>query len=184
MRAPEAPGSASKRDMRDESYDRKTRAPNRCHRCIDLEGKRVAAAARAARTMDFHDVDDLVPLHHDEEAEIGKVTLAATLLGILTFLVALTIFFERTQEHMIHSSVPTMKPVVRQTFAEVTVLGFLSIVTTVAGKCGLWGLLAHVVYGEEVEEEVPLSDEELAEQASKAEEEEEEDVEETDEDDE
>ena len=37
---------------------------------------------------------------------------------------------------------------------------------------------------EEVEEEVPLSDEELAEQASKAEEEEEEDVEETDEDDE
>merc|ERR1711991_835097 len=82
-----------------------------------------------------------------------QVTMAATLLGILSFLVALTIFFERTQEHMIHSSVPTMKPVVRQTFAEVTVLGFLSIVTTVAGKCGLWGLLAHVVYGEEVEEE-------------------------------
>ena len=83
----------------------------------------------------------------------AQVTMAATLLGILSFLVALTIFFERTQEHMIHSSVPTMKPVVRQTFAEVTVLGFLSIVTTVAGKCGLWGLLAHVLYGEEVEEE-------------------------------
>ena len=79
--------------------------------------------------------------------------MAATLLGILSFLVALTIFFEQTQEHMNHSSVPTMKPVVRQTFAEVTVLGFLSIVTTVAGKCGLWGLLAHVLYGEEVEEE-------------------------------
>merc|ERR1719426_599681 len=55
---------------------------------------------------------------------------------------------------MIHSSVPTMKPVVRQTFAEVTVLGFLSIVTTVAGKCGLWGLLAEVLYGEEDEEEL------------------------------
>ncbi len=74
MRAPEAPGSASKRDMRDESHGRKTRAPNRCHRCIDLEGKRVAAAARAARTMDFHDVDDLIPMHHHEESpEMGKV---------------------------------------------------------------------------------------------------------------
>ena len=95
----------------------------------------------------------MMPMHHHEESEMGKVTMAATLLGILSFLVALTIFFERTQEHMIHSSVPTMKPVVRQTFAEVTVLGFLSIVTTVAGKCGLWGLLAEVLYGEEVDEE-------------------------------
>ena len=51
----------------------------------------------------------------------AQVTMAATLLGILSFLVALTIFFERTQEHMIHSSVPTMKPVVRQTFAEAAV---------------------------------------------------------------
>lgn len=84
---------------------------------------------------------------------MGRGTMALTLLGILSFLVALTIFFERTQEHMIHSSVPSMRPVVRQTFAEVTVLGFLSIVTTVAGKCGLWGLLAEFVYRDAVEEE-------------------------------
>ena len=47
--------------------------------------------------MDFHEMDDLAPLHHEEEAEMGKVTMAATLLGILSFLVALTIFFERTR---------------------------------------------------------------------------------------
>ena len=44
--------------------------------------------------MDFHDLDDVAPMHHHEEAEMGKVTMAATLLGILSFLVALTIFFE------------------------------------------------------------------------------------------
>ena len=96
-----------------------------------MEGKRVAAITKGLpeqnKDMDFHEEDDMMPMHHHEESEIGKVTLAATLLGILSFLVALTIFFERTQEHMIHSSVPTMKPVVRQTFAEVTAVSSLPV---------------------------------------------------------
>ena len=75
MRAPGAPGSVSKRDMRDESYGRKTRQIAVMSSISRrLEGKRVAAAARAARTMDFHDVDDLIPMHRHEEApEMGKV---------------------------------------------------------------------------------------------------------------
>ena len=78
MRAPGPPGSVSKRDMRDESYGRKTRqiAVMSSISRRRLEGKRVAAAARAARTMDFHDVDDLIPMHHHEETpEMGKVFL-------------------------------------------------------------------------------------------------------------
>ena len=47
--------------------------------------------------MDFHEIEDMTEMHHHEESEMGKVTMAATLLGILSFLVALTIFFERTQ---------------------------------------------------------------------------------------
>jgi len=61
--------------MRDESYGRKTRQIAVMSSISRrLEGKRVAAAARAARTMDFHDVDDLIPMHRHEEApEMGKV---------------------------------------------------------------------------------------------------------------
>ena len=45
-----------------------------------MEGKRVAAGGAGlpgrARAMDFHDVDDLIPMHHHEEApEMGKVTI-------------------------------------------------------------------------------------------------------------
>ena len=43
--------------------------------------------------------------------DMSSETLGLTLLGILTFLVVATIFFERTQEWMIESSVETMKPV-------------------------------------------------------------------------
>ena len=47
--------------------------------------------------------------------DMSSETLGFTLLGILTFLVVMTIVFERTQEWMVDVSVPTMKPVVRQT---------------------------------------------------------------------
>ncbi|KAH8045864.1 Ca2-binding protein [Aureococcus anophagefferens] len=90
--------------------------------------------------------------------DMSSETLGLVLLGILTFLVVATIFFERTQEWMIEVSVPTMKPVVRQTFAEITVLGFLSIVTLVLEKVGFLDFLAIEIFGDDDESEETLED--------------------------
>ena len=71
MRAPGAPGSASKRDMRDESYGRKTRqiAVIEIERAAWRQTRRSGRRGLPGRAevMNFHEVD------HEEGPEMGKV---------------------------------------------------------------------------------------------------------------
>ena len=63
----------------------------------------------------------------EEELEVPGVTVALCVMSIITVIVGLTILFEIGKDKLLESANEHVKPIVRQMFQELTVLGFLSL---------------------------------------------------------
>lgn len=90
----------------------------------------------------------------EEEHEPDTMTLDSAVAVIVFFLIALTIFFEYGKESMEEAADRTMKPVIQGLFGELTVLGFLSMVTFFVTKMGWFSKLSQHLFGEEDKEEL------------------------------
>lgn len=70
---------------------------------------------------------------------------------IVLFLIILTIIFEVLKEHIEEHADRNMKPIIQKLFGEMTVLGFLSVVTFIITKSGFFESLSIAIFGEEDE---------------------------------
>ena len=90
----------------------------------------------------------------EEEHEPDIVTLDTAVAVIVFFLITLTILFEYTKEVIEEAADRIMKPVIQGLFGELTVLGFLSIVTFLVTKLGWFSKVSEHLFGEDEEEEL------------------------------
>jgi len=67
---------------------------------------------------------------------------------IVLFLLFLTIGFEWLKEHLEHAVTEDLEPVIEKLFGEMTVLGFLSMVTFILNEAGFFRFLSFKIYGE------------------------------------
>jgi hypothetical protein len=89
-----------------------------------------------------------------EEHHVDAVTMDTTVAVIVIFLILLTILFEYVKEFIEEAADRTMKPVIQGLFGELTVLGFLSIVTFLMAKLGWFSIASEFLFGEAEEEEL------------------------------
>ncbi|CAB9503416.1 Troponin C, isoform [Seminavis robusta] len=89
----------------------------------------------------------------EEEEELEGFLLDSAIAVITLVLLLLTILFETIKEGITERAERSMEPVIEGMFGELTVLGFLSMITTFMVKLGWFGTLAdHVGFQEEEEE--------------------------------
>jgi len=93
-------------------------------------------------------------VYEEEEEEENPVLEYTIVVGIVLFLILLTILFEYSKEYLEESSSRNMKPIVESLFGELTVLGFLSIFTFVVTKAGFFMRLGEHLFGPERHEEL------------------------------
>lgn len=79
--------------------------------------------------------------------------VATTLFGIISFLVLMTILFEMGKDQMIEQASSKMRPVISALFSEMTVLGFLSLITFGVSKASLLQEMSAAIFGESEERE-------------------------------
>ena len=63
----------------------------------------------------------------EEEMEVDSVTVALCVMVIMSVIILLTILFEIAKDALIEAASEHVKPIVRQMFQELTILGFLSL---------------------------------------------------------
>ena len=99
----------------------------------------------------LEDVSLDTEMHGTEtEEELSEKELG-TVVSIALFLIILTIGFEVCKEHLEESVPEDMEIILEKLFGELTVLGFLSIVTFVITQTGLLGSISERLLGEERE---------------------------------
>ena len=93
----------------------------------------------------------------DEEEEKAQTTpfkIATTLFCIMTFLALVTVAFETGKEYLMEEvATHETKPVIAGLFSELTVLGFLSLVTFLVSQTPLLKSVSGHVFGEGEERE-------------------------------
>jgi len=70
----------------------------------------------------------------EEEFEVDPSLASLCLLGVVSALLALTIIFEKAQDVVIEKAGNELKPILNSLFSELTVLGFISLVTFCISK--------------------------------------------------
>lgn len=88
----------------------------------------------------------------EEEEEINETLLSTCITVIVLILILLTVAFEECKEYIEEAGGRKMKPIVDSLFGEMTILGFLSAVTFVVTKCGVFSTISSALFGEEEEE--------------------------------
>mmetsp|Transcript_6674 Transcript_6674/g.10943 ORF Transcript_6674/g.10943 Transcript_6674/m.10943 type:complete len:629 (-) Transcript_6674:29-1915(-) len=88
--------------------------------------------------------------HLQEEAD-EHVMVADAVFGIVSLLIVATIGFEMVEEKFVHHASKNMKPFVSALFAELTVLGFLSLIVFVVGQAGVISEISEQMFHEEEE---------------------------------
>mmetsp|Transcript_17134 Transcript_17134/g.32120 ORF Transcript_17134/g.32120 Transcript_17134/m.32120 type:complete len:490 (-) Transcript_17134:995-2464(-) len=101
--------------------------------------------------------DEDVTLEFDaDDTEVEDAAEAIKALVIILILITLTIVFEKTKHSAEHHAGRALRPIVACLFGELTVLGFLSMVTFCLDKGGafvaLGGVVSRHMYGGEEEE--------------------------------
>ena len=81
-----------------------------------------------------------------EEKNVGFA-----IFGIVTLLIIATIGFEMIEEKFVHHASKNMRPFVSALFAELTVLGFLSLIVFVVGQAGIVSDISEKMFHEEEE---------------------------------
>ena len=79
--------------------------------------------------------------------EVDIEMLVLVLCGVTTFLITVTIIFEGAKDYMLESASKFTKPVVLGLFKELTVLGFLSLVTFIISKLDVLDELSKMIFG-------------------------------------
>ena len=103
----------------------------------------------------------------EEEFSVNASLLSSCLMTVLSVLIATTILFERVQDMMLEEATKSMKPVVKQMFAEMTILGFLSVVTFVLTSTGALKALSEIIFCEDVDDDCEEGSEYLTELVEK-----------------
>mmetsp|Transcript_32710 Transcript_32710/g.59876 ORF Transcript_32710/g.59876 Transcript_32710/m.59876 type:complete len:808 (+) Transcript_32710:95-2518(+) len=91
----------------------------------------------------------------DEEEELTpelKIAVATSIFAIITILLVISSFFEWLKDKIEESTPEKMKDVMEVLFSEMTVLGFLSLITFCISKMGYLGTISQNVYSELGEE--------------------------------
>mmetsp|Transcript_56518 Transcript_56518/g.128157 ORF Transcript_56518/g.128157 Transcript_56518/m.128157 type:complete len:755 (+) Transcript_56518:129-2393(+) len=110
---------------------------------------RSCAVAATVLAVALKSVRSVGAEEEEETEEIPVLTWASSIFFIILALVVLTIAFDLGQDFVLESAIKQMRPVVRQLFAEMTILGFLSICTFIATNSGLLEDLSEIVMGDE-----------------------------------
>lgn len=89
--------------------------------------------------------------HHHIEPEVNEnpEMVANAIFGIVSLLIVATIGFEVLEEKFVHHASKNMKPFVSALFAELTVLGFLSLIVFVVGQAGVISEISENLFHEE-----------------------------------
>ena len=95
----------------------------------------------------------------EEKADVTPHKLATTLFCIMTFLATVTVAFEKGKEYLIENVADrNTRPVIAGLFSELTVLGFLSLVTFVISQLDILSKISARVFGEGKEREEYLTE--------------------------
>ena len=108
----------------------------------------ILGASLNAGCAEDAEADDEAGGEEEEKEYTSNFVWGSTIFGIFTFLVLVTVVFERGQEFLLDASTPKMRPVVKQMFAEMTILGFLSIATIIISAGGTLEKLSEVIFDE------------------------------------
>ena len=84
----------------------------------------------------------------EEAADVTPRKLDTSVFCIITFLLVMTILFEEVKDYMFETANKMLKPVVGILFAEMTVLGFLSLLTFCISKLDVLDKLSAHIFGE------------------------------------
>ena len=90
----------------------------------------------------------------EEEEEPKAIVLDSSISTIVLLLIVLTLIFEYVKESIEESADRNMGPIIQGLFGELTVLGFLSMVTFCVTKMGVFDTLGAHLFGEGEEEEL------------------------------
>ena len=96
-----------------------------------------------------YDVEDNVE-DEDETADVPFIVCVALSL------IVLTVGFESGKHHLQHHCDRIMRPIVDSLFAEMTVLGFVSLFLFLVNKAGFFHFLGAHLYGNDSEEALEL----------------------------
>ena len=95
----------------------------------------------------------------EEKAETTPFKVATTLFCIMTFLAMVTVSFEKGKEYMMEDmATRETRPMVAGLFSELTVLGFLSLVTFVISQANILSKMSAQIFGETAEREEYLTE--------------------------
>ncbi|KAI2491942.1 Ca2-binding protein [Fragilaria crotonensis] len=94
-----------------------------------------------------NDVDTKETGDHGSSSEISDATVTC----IVLLLIVLTIVFEFSKEHLEEHATRNLRPLVDKLFGEMTVLGFLSVVTFCITQAGWFTVLSEKLFGEDNE---------------------------------
>ena len=84
----------------------------------------------------------------DQEKEVSRALLEASMVCIVVLLIAITILFEEAKEMLEESSDKNTKPIIKALFGEMTILGFLSACTFIIVKTPFPFRLSEYLFGE------------------------------------
>ena len=96
----------------------------------------------------------------EEEEEGWEEAVSPTNMRVMTcivlVLILLTVAFEVIKEHVEESVPEDFEVILEKFFGELTILGFLSMVTFIVSQAGIMTILSEKIYGESEEEQNEL----------------------------
>lgn len=114
------------------------------------EAQRGNEEANSASSMDTEEEKEHDGSGVDFE-EAFSLTDLRTIVGIVFTLIVLTVAFEQAKEYLEESIEEDMEIILEKLFGELTILGFLSMVTFMVSKTGLFEQLSEKIFEEENE---------------------------------
>jgi len=103
------------------------------------------------RSLEEHETDHFSEEEEEEEEEDFSRKDLTTVVSIVLVLILLTVLFEFSKEHLEESVSEDMNIILEKLFGELTVLGFLSIITFCITQTGLFEIISEKVYGDDKE---------------------------------
>uniref|UniRef100_A0A7S2BR70 EF-hand domain-containing protein n=1 Tax=Octactis speculum TaxID=3111310 RepID=A0A7S2BR70_9STRA len=85
----------------------------------------------------------------EDEEEISYFVVSATIMVILTAMVAFSVLFEQGRERLEEATPASLQPVLRSLFAELTLLGFIGLSLFLLDKLEAVHVLSEDLFGEE-----------------------------------
>jgi calmodulin len=94
----------------------------------------------------------------EEEEEVDWMSESTSVYSIIVFLIVVTIMFEKTKDIVEERATKDMLPIIESLFGEMTILGFLSVITFICTKVGILEMLSVNIFGEGEETKEKLTE--------------------------